>query len=278
MTGQSTSTSPYISLVNFCYQLRHENEELLETVSLKTAHTEACEKEIQLLKTRVKELEDKQAGEAEQSLADRMDVSSDRYMLLQEKMRMGSQLRELDVRVKVLDSQLQGSREQIEILTSQIEESKKTENNDFENRPGVVTQSQAMLEEENKRLRKQLETAAFILSESHGGLKKRRTETPAPVPVAPTPSTVVEISSPDSLVRSLEELTGFSIAKTDNVTTLVSAINSELVVRLRDGKLLSRENLSESALEVLERFGSVAGLLAKLTIESLETKTRENSG
>lgn len=278
MTGQSTSTSPYISLVNFCYQLRHENEELLETVSLKTAHAEACEKEIQLLKTRVKELEDKQAGEAEQSLADRMHVSSDRYMLLQEKMRMESQLRELDVRVKVLDSQLQGSREQIEILTSQIEESKKTENTDFENRPAVVTQSQAMLEEENKRLRKQLETAAFILSESHGGLKKRRPETQAPVPVDPTPSTVVEISSPDSLVRSLEELTGFSIAKTDNVTTLVSAIHSELVVRLRDGKLMSRENISESALEVLERFGSVAGLLAKLTIESLETKTRENSG
>jgi hypothetical protein len=263
--------SPYVSLVNFCYQLRHENEELLETVALKSDLISACEKEINVLNARINELEAEKSTDSEKSLAERMDVSSDRYSLMQANIKTENQLREVETRARIAESQLESTREQVEILLTQLDESRKQTP---ETTAAVPTAS--ALEEENKRLRNQLETAAFILAENQRKNKRRRLSEEEGRQT-PSATTLVTVSSDDSLLRKFEELVGYNIVKADGIVTLVSQIAPKLTVRIRVGTdkkvhLLSTEGIDSDELNFFETSNSIPGLLARLTIKSLSTE------
>ena len=258
--------SPYVSLVNFCYQLRHENEELIEAVNLKSGLVEACEKEIHLLKERIVELENAKATESEEALSDRLQVSSDRYVLMERNMRLETQLREYEVRSKSVEAQFSIAQEQIALLQSSPRHSS------FETVVQEHSQPISTLKGENERLRKQLETASFILTS-----KRRRVGAPSKQesPSAPK-ETVLHVSSDDSLLRVYEKLVGYSIVKSEKTVTLVSNLDENMTVRLRLGEtnedsisVLSSEGIDEASLAVLRAFNSVPGLLSKLTLSTL---------
>ena len=259
-----TKDSPYVSLVNYCYQLRHENEELLEAMNLKSGLVEACEKEISLLKERLRELETKQTTESEQALADRMEISSDRYVMMDRNMRLESQVREQEVRINSLETQLEISKEQIATLHSLT---------NMQPPPsGEQLPVAGRLEEENERLRKQLETASYIMSAKRKKLSTESVPPSAQTSPAKEPS-ILQVSSDDSLLRLYERLAGYSIVRSDKTVTMVSNLDENTVVRFRvdndDISVLASEGIEEQALAVLKTFDSVPGLLAKLTLSCL---------
>jgi hypothetical protein len=294
-SSNNSHSSPYISLVNMCYQLRHENEELLETVAAKSSQIETCEKEIRILKDRLKEVEEEHRGKSEESLSERMDLGNERLGLMKENMRLESHSRSLETRVRSLEAELESRNEQVEILLNQLQISNRgststtpqSETVDHDTGNGNKENSGPLsvreLNEENDRLRKQLEfLSAFVIKSSS---RKRARETidldtaPPMSNTRATPEPVLVISEDSSLLRLFERLVGYNIVRSDNTVTLVS---ESVSVRLRieqdnQVSLISEEGIDEASLAVLKSFDSVPGLLAKLTLLDLTTRVFHNN-
>jgi hypothetical protein len=269
------TSSPYPLLVNLCYQLRHENEELMETVSWKSSLVDEYENEVRLLKSRIQELEDKHRSEAEHSLTEHMDLSNERLRFMEENMRLDSRNRELETRVKTLESQLESRNEQVEILLNQLE-SPPQENNIVEMATGPPT---SQLERDNARLRRNFEEVCALVA-AINNKRPRREEVPDETfRRGATPEPVLQISQDDSLLRLMERMVGFSIVRSEKSVTLVSDSGTTVRFRLdpsnNEISLLSSEGIDAGSLAVLKSYNSIPGFLAKLNLMDLTRKTLE---
>ena len=272
-----SSASPQITLSTLCYKLRSENEDLIETVSLKTGLVESCEKEISVLKQRLSELESKMNSESEQSIAEKMDIGNERLTLMQENSRMDSRLRQSESRCESLQDQLAVAHDKVEILLAQLQRATESHASTEALLVPQPDASVTQLVSENARLQKELETMNFIHSELDSRSKRLRVEDDLNASIVSVTDSVADllptftISSEDSLLRLFESLVGFSIVKAGNVVTLVSQSRPDVVVRLTMGDdgvptLLGSENVSESALSEFSSNKSISSLLAKITL------------
>jgi hypothetical protein len=272
--------SPYLTLSTLCYKLRSENEDLLETVTLKSELVASCEKEISLLRARISELEEKMTIESEKSIAERMEIGDHRLSLMQQSSRIESQLRDSETRCRSLQEQLSAATEQVEILLTQLEESKHTTPTVAPSSVPDIDSEQIIseLRAENARMAKELENAQFIQAELESRSKRQRVDedlnasfvSNAAADLLPS----FTISAEDSLLRLFESLVGFSIVRAEDVVTLVSNSSADTKVRLRVQKegavsLIGADNVDESALAVLKSFNSVSGMLSKITLAEL---------
>ena len=271
-----TTISPYSTLVNLCYQLRHENEELLETVSAKSSLVEVYEKEVKLLKTRIQELEEKHRSDTDHSLTEHMDLSNERLRFMQDNMRLDSRNRELETRVKTLESQLESRNEQVEILLNQLD-SPPQGNKVVELAVGPPT---SQLERDNARLRRSFEEVSALVAAINNKRPRREKVPEETVRRSSTPEPVLQVSQDDSLLRLMERMVGFSIVRSENSVTLVS--DSGVTARFRldpsnnEISLLSSEGIDAASLAVLKTYNSIPGFLAKLNLMDLTRKTLEN--
>ena len=266
-----------MTLSTLGYKLRSENEDLIETVSLKTGLVESCEKEISVLKQRLSELESKMNSESEQSIAEKMDIGNERLTLMQENSRMDSRLRQSESRCESLQDQLAAANDKVEILLAQLQCATEAHSGSV---ALLVPEPDAAVSEllsENARLRKELETINFIHSELDSRSKRLRVEEDLNASIVSVAESVADllptftISSEDSLLRLFESLVGFSIVKAGNVVTLVSQSRPEIVLRLTIGDagavtFLDSANVSESALTEFSSKNSISSLLAKITL------------
>ena len=289
--------SPYGTLVNMCYQLRHENEELIEAMSLKSGLVETCEREIEMLKRRISTLEAAHSSENEQALSDKIDMGNDRLILIQESTRMDRTIREADLRIQQLESELSATREQVEILLNQAEiegvnDDEEAEFHEEATEPVNEAHEKlvAQLRSEVSRLKTELENSHYIHRElesrvevhrkrprTHSDSSPRSYAPPAVHSVvAEKPAPTFVMSAEDSLLRTFESLVGYSIVKADDVVTLVSSRKPEIRVSFKlmesgeVGLIAPKEDqLDESAVAILTVFNSVPGFLAKIVLSQI---------
>lgn len=228
-----TDTSPYASLVNLCYQLRHENEELMSSVRLKSEYISKREEEIEGLKSRLTETVENFNKENEETLAERVSVGNDRLDLMRENARLESNARANELRVSQLEAELSNSRDQTEILLNQLEASRA-------NTPRVHEDSLTEIENlraENGRLRKEIEAQkhmdAVILRKTEEASKRARLSEERRTPTQP----VYVMSAEDSLLRLFESLVGISMVHSDDTVTLVSKKDSSKILKMRTNSI-----------------------------------------
>lgn len=285
----TTESSPYVGLVNLCYQLRHENEELLDTVARKSELVHACEKEIEILKNQLSQVDAKFSNENEESLAEKISMGNDRLILMQENSRMENDMRSAHLKIQQLKYELAATRDQVDILRHQVDSASVVAAVAPVSRADGDEERIKHLQVENKRLRDELETTQFIHDQINS--KKRRTEMFEDVAmeyvmastVSPVQSTVVPaveptyiMSAESSLLRIYESIIGYSMVKTDDIVTLIPNWDSERRIKF---KLLDNANLElvseevdESALAILKTFNSVPGFIAKTTLVQMFEK------
>jgi hypothetical protein len=260
------NTSSFEALVNLCYQLRHENEELMEAVNLKSVVADTCDREMAILREKLKSISDKRSCEIEQAMEERSVISEERLRLLQENTRMEEKLRDSEMRVNALTAELSAVRDQVEILLTQlggendvVKKLKSNPNDEF-----------VKLEAENDRLRRELETSQMLLVSNTldpiSSPKKPRIDPDAEDSIAAT--SVFTASSEDSLFRLFESLVGYSaVQSAEDTVTLVSTLDREVSFRFRvcgeKISLISGEKADESALGLLKTLNSVPAFLAK---------------
>lgn len=260
----SSSSSSYESLVNLCYQLRHENQELMEAVNLKSVFGDTCEREIASLRERLRGLSENRSKETEESLEERMQLSEDRLRLLKEKGEMDQKLRESEIKVSVLTSELSSSREQVEILLNQLNESLGG------TKPAMVVEASSQkLMEENQRLKRELENCQFLLAKI----------TPTTTP--PSPSSNVVMSSQDSLLRLFESIVGYSAVRSGDILTLVSHLSdgrTKFRFRISSDNvvLLQSDSSSSDQIEDLKpSFTSIPAFLAENTLREIKNSSHK---
>ena len=279
----TTESSPYFGLVNLCYQLRHENEELLETEARKSELVHACEKEIEILKTQLSQLDAEFSNENEESLAEKISMGNDRLILMQENSRMETDMRSAHLKIQQLQYELAATRDQVDILRQRVELASVVADVAPVSWRDEDEERIKKLQVENKRLRDELETTQFIHDQINS--KKRRTEIFEDVAkecvmastVSPVQSTAVPaveptyiMSADSSLLRIYESIIGYSMVKTDDIVTLIPNWGSERRIKFKlfdNGNLeLVLEEVDESALAILRTFNSVPGFIAKTTL------------
>lgn len=269
MPPNEIANSSYESLIKLCYQLRHENEELMEAVNLKSVYGDTCGREIDSLREKLRAFMEKRSTETEKNLSEHMQLSEDRLRLMKENGLMEERLRESESRLHAVTAELGIVREEVEILLTQINESSKTPSV-ISSPPAEDSLSRKKLEEENDRLKKELETAQFLLANSENA-KRQKIQPPSPT----TPTASVTMSSEDSLLRLFESIVGYSVVKANNsnILTLVSHTDRKTCMKFvvsesnpNEVSLASSESIDESALGVLNAFNSIPSFIAKCTL------------
>ena len=278
MASADDSSSPYLGLVNLCYQLRHEKEEL------STAYF-AKNELLHDLETRVKTLEKQHSSQLSEK-SSRIELLLTEKVELEEKCaKLNFEFSKLSDRYRKLESKEIQSRERAD----QLEDMVRILKQQVSNKTSVLPSAQSLVEKDirirnlenaNKKLLRQLETAKILnektsqsIGESTSPRKRARQE-----PVAPT----YTLSSSDSLLREYETIMGWSILKENDSgkIDLICNSNEELVIRLsksvdseNEFQVLSEEeDPSSPAITFLKTFNSIPGYMAKRILEELSKR------
>lgn len=265
-------SSPYVDLVNLCYQLRHEKESVSSTVAAKDEIIHNLETQLSSLKQQLATSNSSYRSQIDDLVSDKLSLENDRSSLTH-------QLLQLDEKVRKLETKEIQAREQADQFEDMVRILK--EKSEFRDPSSAATSNDVVkinrLESDNTRLKKEISTLKFLYNEA---TDKQKSPSPEMTENQVTkrlreeerPPTYT-LSSCDSLLREFETIIGWSILK-ENETgkiDLVCNSNNELVIRLvhRNGLIEVSDDLECPAVTFLRAFNSVPGYVAKKTLEDL---------
>jgi len=281
MSQSDDTSSPYVELVNLCYQLRHEKESISTALTAKEEVARNLEGQVSILKKQLSESASLHRSELEACLSDKMSLQDERLLLTQKLYDLEERYRRLETKEIQVREQADQFEEMIRLLKAQ-------------HKPGADSSNSAhamvekdlriiKLEIENKRLvtemstlqilyKKAVQSKATVVSESPD-----MSSQPSKRPREDLEVPKYTLSSSESLLREFETVIGWSIVKENDSgkIDLVCNSNQDIVIRLicRDNRIeVLLDNASDdpsSTTTFLRTFNSVPGYVAKKTLEEL---------
>lgn len=238
--------SPYIGLVNLCYQLRSENEMLTKTVALKSAEIEACKAQIELFKQRTAN------DTSEEHLEKQIKLENERLELMQQNYQLQNELSNKNSRPDT-------TRE--DRVFDQI----------------VRTEAAIVLPIESakcgascKRLRSEIETFEYIQKQLERKLEEKLDKEMIQRDETETPQVkTIIMSGDDSLLRTYESIMGWNIVQVGNEVQLISDFSPDgsSIRFARDSETLSLVGeVDPEALAVLKLTQSIPSFMATCII------------